>query len=83
MNLYYLWFYLTSHLDTDAQLNNATAYFDLGPRLVTAGSVGVYHYVSTRNDDSSNREQKAQVIVQPFQFEYQLIGENGYTAKLE
>jgi len=51
--------------------------------LVTTDSIGVYHYVSTRNNDFSNRDQKAQITVQPFQFEYQLLGENGYTATLE
>ena len=70
-------------LDTDAELNNAKAYFNLAPQLVTADLAGVYHYVSTRNNDFSNRDQKGQIIIQPFQFQYQLLGLNGYTATLE
>ncbi|CAF3985134.1 unnamed protein product [Rotaria magnacalcarata] len=69
--------------NTDTLLNNASAYFDLGPRLISAASTGVYHYVSTRNNDFSNRDQKGSVIVQPFQFKYQLIGLNSQTIQLE
>ncbi|CAF1222132.1 unnamed protein product [Adineta steineri] len=69
--------------NTDPLLLNATAYFDLGPRLVTDKSAGIYHYVSTRNNDFSNRDQKGRIIVQPFQFNYQTIGQNTYTTKLE
>ncbi|CAF4112409.1 unnamed protein product, partial [Rotaria sp. Silwood2] len=68
--------------NTDPLLYNASAYFDLGPRLISAESAGVYHYVSTRNNDFSNRDQKGRVIVQPFQFKYQLIGQNRHTMKL-
>ncbi|CAF4227371.1 unnamed protein product, partial [Adineta steineri] len=69
--------------NTDPLLLNATAYFDLGPRLITDTSAGIYHYVSTRNNDFSNRDQKGRIIVQPFQFNYQTIGQNTYTTKLE
>ncbi len=64
------------YLDTDPLLYNATAYFDLEPRLVTYESNGIYHYVSTRNNDFSNRDQKGRVIVEPFPFKYQLIGQD-------
>jgi hypothetical protein len=72
-----------SSLDTDPLLVNAKAYFDLGPRLITADSTGIYHYVSTRNNDFSNRDQKGQITVQPYQFQYELIGQNTYIATLE
>jgi len=72
-----------SYLDTDSLLNNAKAYFDLGARLITSESTGVYHYVSTRNNDFSNRDQKGQIIVEPFQFQYQIIGQDSYTVQLE
>jgi hypothetical protein len=69
--------------NTDPLLYNATAYFDLGPRLVTAESTGIYQYVSTRNNDFSNRDQKGRIIVQPFEFLYQIVGQNGYTTTLD
>jgi len=68
--------------NTDPLLYNATAYFDLGPRLVTADLVGVYSYVSTRNNDFSNRDQKGRIIVQPFDFLYQIIGQDSDTITL-
>jgi hypothetical protein len=64
-------------------LYNASAYFDLGARLISADSAGVYHYVSTRNNDFSNRDQKGRIIVEPFEFQYHVIGQNSYTAYLE
>ncbi|CAF3463759.1 unnamed protein product [Rotaria sp. Silwood1] len=69
--------------NTDPLLYNASAYFDLGARLISAESAGVYHYVSTRNNDFSNRDQKGRIIVQPFQYKYQLIGQNRHTMKLD
>ncbi len=71
------------YLASDSLLNNAKAYFNLDARLVTVNSAGVYHYFSSRNNDFSNRDQKGQIIVQAYPFFYQLIGQNGYTAKLE
>ncbi|CAF1503904.1 unnamed protein product, partial [Didymodactylos carnosus] len=65
---------------TDAQLNNASAYFDLGPRQVP--SSGIYHYFSTRNNAFSNRDQKARMIVQPFDFIYRLIDQNADEIRL-
>ena len=75
--------YLLYYLDTDPLLDNALAYFDLGVRLIPAESSGIYHYVSTRNNDFSNRDQKGRIIVQPFSFIYQLIGQNTRSIKLE
>lgn len=69
--------------DTDEQLNNASPYFDLGARLIGGNLTGVYNYLSTRNNDFSNRVQKGQIIVQPYRFTYQLLGRSAYTAKLE
>lgn len=69
-------------LDTDPLLYNASAYFDLGARLISADSSGVYHYVSTRNNDFSNRDQKGRVIVQPFDFKYIVLGADAYSVTL-
>ena len=69
-------------LDTDPLLYNASAYFDLGIRLISADSSGVYHYVSTRNNDFSNRDQKGRVIVQPFDFKYIVLGADSYSVTL-
>jgi len=43
------------------ELNEAGTYFDLGPRQATAN--GIYHYVSTRNNNFSNRDQKGKIVV--------------------
>ena len=80
---YFIFDFVFLNLGSDAELNNAAAYFDLGPRLVVSESAGIYHYFSTRNNDFSNRDQKGRIIVQPFEFQYQIIGQNGYTGKLE
>lgn len=69
-------------LDTDPQLLNASAYFDLGPRLISASSAGIHHYVSTRNNDFSNRDQKGRIIVQPFQFKYVVIDADSQVVQL-
>ena len=75
--------HLLECLDTDPLLNNASAYFDLGARLVPLTASGVYHYVSTRNNDFSNRDQKGRITVQPFPYTYQLVGQNVQTITLE
>jgi hypothetical protein len=74
---------LLEYLDTDPLLNNASAYFDLGARLVPLTASGVYHYVSTRNNDFSNRDQKGRITVQPFPYTYQLVGQDIQTLTLE
>ena len=38
-----------------------SSYFDLGPRQVTRA--GIYHYVSTRNNNFSNRSHKGKLVV--------------------
>jgi hypothetical protein len=40
-----------------------STYFDLGPRQVTG--VGIYNYMSTRNNAFTNRDHKATIIVEP------------------
>jgi len=42
-------------------LNDAGTYFDLGPRKITQN--GIYHYLCTRNNNFSNRGQKAKIVV--------------------
>lgn len=43
------------------ELNDAGTYFDLGPRKVDTS--GIFHYMCTRNNAFSNRNQKAKVVV--------------------
>ncbi|GFO44399.1 protein dd3-3-like [Plakobranchus ocellatus] len=43
------------------ELDDAGTYFNLPPRKVT--QQGTYHYMSTRNNNFSNRDQKGQVII--------------------
>jgi hypothetical protein len=45
-----------------ALLNRAEPYFDTGPIAVTAGP-GSYHFMSTRNNNFSNRDQKMTIHV--------------------
>jgi len=41
-----------------------SGYFDLGVRQIK-GSTGAYHYLSTRNNNFTNRSQKGKVVVAP------------------
>jgi hypothetical protein len=43
------------------QLDDAGPYYDLGPRPVTGK--GTYYYMSTRNNNFTNRSQKAKIVV--------------------
>ena len=45
-----------------SELDDAGTYFDLGPRKVTQR--GTYYYMSTRNNNFSNRSQKGKIIVE-------------------
>ena len=58
-----------------SELDDAGTYFDLGPRKVTR--TGVYHYLSTRNNNFSNRSQKGRIIVDNIKIVYQSIGITG------
>ena len=57
------------------QLDDAGTYFNLPPRRVV--SPGVYNYLSTRNNNFSNRSQKGQIIVSGARTASQTMGANG------
>ncbi|KAK3607199.1 hypothetical protein CHS0354_008883 [Potamilus streckersoni] len=59
----------------DKDLNNADPYFNLEPVKVT--TVGTYHYVCTRNNNFSNRDQKGRITVNKFQMENEALGYMG------
>ncbi len=44
-----------------SELDDAGTYFDLGPRKITG--TGTYFYMSTRNNNFSNRSQKGKIVV--------------------
>jgi len=44
-----------------SELDDASPYFDLGPQQVT--QPGIYHYLCSRNNNFSNRGQKAKIVV--------------------
>ena len=44
-----------------SELDDAGTYFDLRPRKAT--STGVYFYMSSRNNNFSNRSQKGKIVV--------------------
>ncbi|XP_014664364.1 PREDICTED: protein DD3-3-like [Priapulus caudatus] len=58
-----------------SELDDAGTYFDLGPRKVT--ETGVFHYMSTRNNNFSNRSQKGKLVVRDQQMSSNKIGWNG------
>lgn len=58
-----------------SELDDAGTYFDLGPRKIT--SKGTYHYMCTRNNNFSNRDQKGRVIVYDFEVVADVIGQQG------
>lgn len=60
------------------ELDDASPYFDLGPKQITQTN-SVYHYMSTRNNNFSNRDQKGEVIVYDFAFVQESLGTNGGT----
>lgn len=53
-------------------LDEASPYFDLGPRKVT--QLGTYHYVCTRNNNFSNRDQKGRIMVSSMAFTESALG---------
>ncbi|RUS72438.1 hypothetical protein EGW08_019800 [Elysia chlorotica] len=55
-----------------SELDDAGTYFNLPPRKVT--QAGTYHYMSTRNNNFSNRDQKGRVIVGVNQYATASIG---------
>ena len=60
------------------ELDDASPYFDLRPKQITQSNT-VYHYMSTRNNNFSNRDQKGEVIVYDFAFVAESLGTNGGT----
>ena len=65
---------------SDPELNDASTYFDLGPRMVTQR--GTYYYMCTRNNDFSNRSQKGKIIVQDNPLSLARVGSAGGTVVL-
>jgi len=57
------------------QGDDAGTYFDLGPRQVTMN--GIFNYACSRNNDFSNRDQKAQIIVSNEAAVFQTLGAAG------
>jgi len=60
-----------------SELDDAGTYFDLGPKKVTGS--GTYHYMSTRNNNFSNRSQKGRLIISNTERISRMIGRNGGT----
>lgn len=50
-----------------SELDDAGVYFDSGLIPCKAESLGVYHYMSTRNNNFSNRSQKGKVVVSKYE----------------
>lgn len=64
--------------DDLSQLNDAAPYFDLGLRKVSDNTKeGTHHFVCTRNNDFSNRDQKGRVTVYPYTILSAAIGRTG------
>lgn len=57
------------------QGDDAGTYFDLGPRQVNLN--GIFNYACSRNNDFSNRDQKAQIIVSNEAAVFQSLGAGG------
>ena len=64
-----------------SELDDAGTYFNLSPRKVT--SAGSYHYMCTRNNNFSNRDQKGKVTVEAEPFTRKAIGQMGGTMDLD
>jgi hypothetical protein len=62
-----------------SELDDAGTYFDLGVRRIN--KQGVFHYMSTRNNNFSNRGQKAKIVVSSFATEIAQIGAEGGTIR--
>lgn len=58
-----------------SELDDAGTYFDLGPKKVTG--TGTYHYMSTRNNNFSNRSQKGKIIISNTERIEKMIGRTG------
>lgn len=58
--------------NVNKDLDEASPYFDLGPRKLD--QVGTYHYVCTRNNDFTNRDQKGRIMVSTMPFTETALG---------
>lgn len=58
-----------------SELDDAGTYFDLTPKMVT--KVGTYNYMSTRNNNFSNRDQKGRILVYDYLVSLAAIGWGG------
>ena len=64
-----------------SELDDAGTYFDLGPKKVTER--GTYHYMCSRNNNFTNRNQKGKIVVQGSSQTNKRIGWNGGELKHE
>lgn len=64
-----------------SELDDAGTYFDLGLRSVTSPA-GIYHYMCTRNNNFSNRDQKGSVAVYIHPIARSAIGARGGSVSL-
>jgi hypothetical protein len=62
------------------ELDDAGTYYDLGPRQIT--SQGVVHYMCTRNNNFSNRDQKGEMLIHENEFVEAYVGAMGATLDL-
>lgn len=62
------------------ELNDAGTYFDMG--LKALGTSGVVHYMCTRNNNFSNRDQKGEIVSYENQFVDEYVGALGATLNL-
>ncbi|XP_065177864.1 protein DD3-3-like isoform X1 [Sycon ciliatum] len=65
---------------TDSELDDMGVYFDLGLKEIT--QLGTYHYMCTRNNNFSNRNQKGQIIVYTEAKVTETLGATGGTIAL-
>lgn len=59
-----------------SELDDAGTYFDLGLRSVTSPA-GIYHFMCTRNNNFSNRDQKGRIIIYTHPVSHAAIGSLG------
>ncbi|ESO86737.1 hypothetical protein LOTGIDRAFT_176904, partial [Lottia gigantea] len=60
-----------------SELDDAGTYFNLG--AIKAPDAGTYHYMCTRNNAFTNRDQKGRLHVHPYTMETRSIGQMGGT----
>jgi len=60
-------------------LDDMSPYFDMGLRQLNSSAIGIWHYACTRNNNFSNRDQKAKIVVSTSSVTYGTLGYNGGT----